>query len=186
MFVAEIVAIMAITAFAVGRQTVLTEVVTRNRFTPAIAYGIVGLVVGGFARPHGAIGYGLLVAGLVLSVVVGVIRGDRTDVWMELDGRIVRQGNAVTVLLFLGAVGAVLALDAISDIAGGSDIAGDAGIGEIIVMIAVMVALQSEIVHRRRQRLALAVQRVPPAVPLVDPVHPAPDPKVTSRKELSP
>lgn len=183
MFVAEIVAIMAITAFAVDRQTVLSEVVTRNRFTPAIAYGIVGILVGGFALPHGAIGYGLLVAGLALSAVIGVIRGYRTDVWMELDGRIVRKGNAVTVLLFLVAVAAMLALDAVADV---TDVAGGAGLGKIVLMIAAMVAIQAEIVHRRRQRLSLAVQRVPPSAPIVRSVHPMPDPKAPSRKELSP
>lgn len=160
MFVVEIVAIVALTAYASYRQTVVTEVATTNRFKLAISYGIVGLVAGGFALPHGAVGYGMLGAGLVLSAVVGLIRGYRTDIWMEPDGRIVRQGNAVTVLLFLGLVAAKLGLGVFSYFAGISD---GAGFGGIVVMIAIMVAFQAEIVHRRGRKLALAVRRVPVA-----------------------
>ena len=158
MFILEIVAIGAMTAYAVYRQTVVSEVATANRFKLAIVYGVVGLVVGGFALPHGAIGYGMLAAGLVLSAVVGVIRGYRTDIWMEPDGRIVSKGNAVTIALFLGLVAVKFAMGALSFAAGVSD---GAGFGEIVVMIAIMVAFQAEIVYRRRRRLALAVQRVP-------------------------
>lgn len=157
MFVLEIVAVGALTALAVYRQTVLSEVATTNRFTPAISYGIAGPVVAGFALPHGAVGYLTTAVGLVLSAVAGVVRGYRTLIWMEPDGRIVRQGTAVTILLFLGPVAAAVAMGVLSYLAGLSD---GPGFGEVVVMIAIMAACESEIVYRRRQKLALAVRRV--------------------------
>ena len=103
----EIVAIVAMTGYAIYKQTVVSVVATSNqRFKLAIIYGIIGLIAGGFALPHGWAGYGLLVGGLALSAAVGVLRGYRTDIWMESDGRIVRKGNLVTILLFVGLVAA--------------------------------------------------------------------------------
>lgn len=147
----EIVAILAMTGYAIYQQTVVSVVATNARFKLAIIYGIVGVVAGGFALPHGFAGYGLLIAGLALSAVVGVLRGYRTEIWMEPDGRIVRKGNLVTILLFVGLVAAKFAMGVLAYFKGIQD---GAGFGEIMVMIAVMVAFQAEIVFRRAQKLA--------------------------------
>ena len=160
MFVIEIIAIVAMTGYAVYRQTVVSEVATRHRFTLAIIYGLVGLIAGGFALPHGVAGYAMLITGLVLSAVIGIVRGYRTDIWMEPGGRIVRKGNAVTILLFLGLVAAKFGIGVLAWFTGVQD---GAGFGEIVLMIAIMVAFQAEIVCRRARRLAVAVQRVPAA-----------------------
>lgn len=154
----EIAAIIAMTGYAIYKQTVVSVVATRGRFKLAIIYGIVGAVVGGFALPHGYTGYGMLIGGLVLSAMVGVLRGNRTHVWMEPDGRIVRKGNVVTILLFLGLVTAKFAIGVVCYFRGIQD---GAGFGEIMVMIAVMVAFQAEIVYRRAQHLAQSVQQTP-------------------------
>jgi hypothetical protein len=150
----EIAVIVAMTGYAIYQQTVVSVVATHNRFKLAIIYGIVG----GFALPHGSAGYGLLLAGLVLSAGIGVLRGYRTDLWMETDGRIVRKGNVLTILLFLGLVAAKFAMGVLAYFKGIQD---GAGSGEIMVMIAIMVGFQAEIVYRRAQRLARSVQRVP-------------------------
>ena len=155
----EIVAIVAMTGYAIYKQTVVSVVATSNqRFKLAIIYGIIGLVAGGFALPHGVAGYGLLVGGLALSAAIGVLRGYRTDIWMEPDGRIVRKGNLVTILLFVGLVAAKFGMGVLAYFKGIQD---GAGFGEIMVMIAVMVAFQAEIVCRRAQKLARSVQRLP-------------------------
>ncbi len=154
----EIAIIVAMTGYAIYKQTVVNTVATHDRYKLAVVYGIVGLVVGGFALPHGWAGYGLLVLGLVLSAGIGVIRGHRTEVWMEPDGRMVSKGNAVTILLFLGLVGAKFAIGVLAYIEGIQD---GAGLGEIMVMIAIMVAFQAQIVYRRAQKLSRSVQRVP-------------------------
>ena len=158
----EIVIIVAMTGYAIYKQTVVSMVATKNRFKLAIIYAVVGLVAGGFALPHGWAGLGLLVLGLVLSAAIGVIRGYRTEVWMEPDGRIVRKGNAVTILLFLGLVAAKFAMGMYAYFQGIQD---GAGFGEIMVMIAIMVAFQAEIVYRRAQKLSDTVQRLPLSAP---------------------
>ena len=167
----EIVAIIAMTGYAIYLQTVVSVVATNARFKLAIIYGLVGLVVGGFALPHGVAGYGLLIAGLVLSAVVGVVRGYRTEIWMEPDGRIVRKGNLVTILLFVGLVAAKFVMGVLAYFEGIQD---GAGFGEIMVMIAIMVAFQAEIVFRRAQKLARSV-------PLPRPTSGEATPQVTAR-----
>ena len=156
------------TGYAIYKQTVVSVVATNNRFKLAIIYGIVGLVAGGFALPHG-VGR-LRTAGrrLALSAVVGVLRGYRTDIWMESDGRIVRKGNAVTILLFVGLVAAKFGMGVLAYFKGIQD---GAGFGEIMVMIAVMVAFQAEIVYRRAQKLARSVQRLPLSTTSVEPTE---------------
>jgi len=53
----EIVAIVAMTGYAIYKQTVVSVVATSNqRFKLAIIYGIIGLIAGGFALPHGFAG----------------------------------------------------------------------------------------------------------------------------------
>lgn len=156
--IVAIVAIVAMTGHAIYKQTVVSTVATSNRFKLAIIYAVVGLVAGGFALPHRYIGYGILVGVFVLSALVGVLRGYRTHVWMESDGRIVRKGNFVTIALFLGLVVAKFAVGVIAYF---REIQDGAGFGEIMVMIAIMVAFQAEIVYRRRQHLAQSVQQAP-------------------------
>ena len=56
----EILAILALVAWSVYRQTRTSQVTTKSRFKMAIIYTIVGLCVGGFDRPSGLIGYGMI------------------------------------------------------------------------------------------------------------------------------
>lgn len=110
---------------------------------------VVGLAVGGFSRPDGTAEWLLLIAGLVLSAVVGLARGRLTRLWVETDatGRhVYSQGTAVTIGLFLGLVAAKFALGTAAYFAGVSD---DGGFGEILFMVAIMVAFQAELVWRR-------------------------------------
>src|SRR3712207_1814469 len=101
----EIVAIIALVGYAIYRQSRRHEIVGSTRFRLAILYGVVGVVVladGGFSRPEGAWEIGLLAVSVLLSVVVGLMRGRLSRVWAGGDGRVYSQGTPLTVGLFLG------------------------------------------------------------------------------------
>ena len=67
----EIVILLAMTGYAVYRQTQRHEVVGARRFKLAIIYGVVGLVVGRLHAPDTVGETLLLVASIGLSVAVG-------------------------------------------------------------------------------------------------------------------
>jgi hypothetical protein len=157
--VLEIVILLALTAYAIVRQTRPHEVVGHNRFTLATIYAIVGVAVGGFSRPDTAGQWLLLLGGLALSVVVGLARGRLTRVVRDADGRVLAQGTATTIGLFVGLVVAKFALGALAYFLHIND---DGGFGEVLVMIAVMVAFQAELVWRRARALD-GPDRVPAA-----------------------
>jgi hypothetical protein len=101
----------------------------------------------------------LLVASLLLSVV-GLARGRLTRVWTEQTAegpRVFSQGTALTIGLFLGLVAVKLGLGTWAYFAGVSD---DSGFGEVLFMIAVMVAFQAEIVWSRARAMGAAAPGV--------------------------
>jgi hypothetical protein len=71
------------------------------------------------------------------------------------DTKVWRQGNAVTVGLFLGLVATKFALGTLAYFWHIDD---GAGFGEVLLMIAIMIAVQAQIIHRR----ALALQPTAP------------------------
>lgn len=154
----EIVALLALVGYAIYRQTRRHEVVGAARFTLAIGYAIAGILIGGFSLPHTPAEVVVLGGGLVLSVVVGLARGRVTRLWAE-DGRVYCQGTALTVGLFLGLVAAKFAIGTACYFLHITD---DGGFGEIMVMIAIMVAFQAELVWRRAQALGARASRKTP------------------------
>lgn len=152
----EIVAILALTGWAVYKQTVVSEVTTTAaRFTMAGIYAVVGLAIGGFDTPSGWAGWAMIVTGLALSFVIGLVRGRYTRMWTA-DGRIWRQGTALTVGLFLGLIATKFALGTLAYLLHIDD---GAGFGEVLLMIAIMIAVQAEIIRRRA--LALPTPTTP-------------------------
>jgi hypothetical protein len=145
-----ILGLLALTAYAIYRQSIRHEVVGDQRFKMAIIYGIVGLVIGGFSRPNGAAEIGLLVASLGLSIVVGIARGELTRVWRGDDGHVYSQGTPLTIGLFIGMVAIKFGLGTWAYF---EDVSDDGGFGEIMLMIALMIAFQAELVWRRSQAL---------------------------------
>jgi hypothetical protein len=149
MSLTEILILVAMIGYAIYRQTQRHEVIGSSRFKLAIIYAVVGLVVGGFSRPDTAAEWGLLAAGLGLSVVVGLTRGRWTRVWADdASGvrRVYSQGTALTVGLFLGMVAVKFGMGTYAYF---NHISDDGGFGEILIMIAVMVAFQAELIWRR-------------------------------------
>lgn len=151
----EVVAILALTAWAVYRQTVVSEVTFGGaRFTMAGIYAAVGLAVGGFDVPSGVAGWTMIAVGLALSLVVGLVRGRCTRLWVE-KGTVWRRGTALTVGLFLGLIAAKIALGTVAALWHVDD---GAGFGEVLIMIAIMIAVQAELVARRARPLRPAEQ----------------------------
>ena len=152
-----ILALLALTGYAIYKQSQRHEVVAQGRFKMAIIYGIVALVVGGFSQPSGAAEWSLLLISIALSVVVGLARGQFTRLWTE-DGpdghHIFAQGTALTIGLFVGMVVIKWGMGAWAYFNNVSD---DGGFGEILLMIAVMVAFQAELVWRRARALGATV-----------------------------
>jgi hypothetical protein len=91
----------------------------------------------------------MLAVGLALSAVVGVARGRLTPMWTEggPDGaRVVSKGTVLTIGLFLGLVAVKFALGTFAYFTGTSD---GGGFSEVLFMIAIMVALQAQIMWHR-------------------------------------
>lgn len=158
---AEIVILLTMSAYAVFRQTQRSEVVGARRFKLAIIYGVVGLAVGGIHLTPNAAQVGLLLLSLALSVVVGFARGRLTRLWVG-DGRVYSQGTPLTVGLFFGLILAKFALGTVAYLTG-VDV--DGGFGDVLLMIAAMVAFQAEIVWRRARPLGARTSTSPATTP---------------------
>ena len=153
----SIIALLALTGYAIYRQSQRHEVAARGRFTMAIIYAVAGLVVGGFSQPESVAEWALLVISIALSVGVGLARGRLTRMWTEdrPDGRhVIAQGTVVTIGLFVAMVAVKFGLGTWAYFNHVSD---DGGFGEILIMIAVMIAFQAELVWRRARALGATV-----------------------------
>jgi hypothetical protein len=153
----SIIALLALTGYAIYRQSQRHEVAARGRFTMAIIYAVAGLVVGGFSQPESVAEWALLVISIALSVGVGLARGRLTRMWTEdrPDGRhVIAQGTVVTIGLFVAMVAVKFGMGTWAYFNHVSD---DGGFGEILIMIAVMIAFQAELVWRRARALGATV-----------------------------
>jgi hypothetical protein len=157
----QILILAALCVFAVYRQSRRSEVIGASRFKLALIYAAVGVVAGGFHAPSDASSWALLLGSFALSAVVGVARGKLTRAWVTEDGKAFSQGTALTIGLFIALVGSKFALGAVEYVGHASTTGG--GFGEVMLVIALMVALQSEIVWRR-VKAASGVRTVTPAV----------------------
>lgn len=141
----ELILILALVGYSIWRQTQKHEVIGNSRFKLAIIYALIGVLIGGFRPPIGFWPIAVLLLSLGLSVLVGWLRGRYAKLWVE-QGRVYSQGTALTVGLFVGLVvlkfiiGTVVYLRGIHE---------DAGLGEIMVMIALMIAFSAEVLWRR-------------------------------------
>ena len=141
----ELILILAVSGFALYKQTRREEVVGAGRFTPAIVYGVVGLALGAYHLPDGTAEVVGIVVSLALGVLVGLLRGRTTRLWTE-GGRVWTQGTALTIGLFVGLFVVKFAFGTVAYLLGDRD---STSLGDIFVMIALMLAVQSEVVWRR-------------------------------------
>lgn len=158
MSVHELVIILVLVGYAIYKQTQRHEVVGGSRFKLAVIYGLIGLLVGGYHLPTTGLQVTFLLASLALSAVVGLARGRYTRVWAEND-RVYAQGTVLTVSLFVGMVVLKFVLGTVAYFNGVSD---SGGFGEILIMIAIMVAFQAELIWRRAAPLGARRQDTDP------------------------
>jgi hypothetical protein len=140
----EPIAIIALIGYALYRQTRVNEVTGRGRFELAAIYTAAG-VLSGVHVAHNRTAYGLLAVGLAASLVTGLLRGRRTRMW-QADGRIYTQGTVVTVGLFLGLVTFKFVLGTFAYL---THTPYESGIGSVLLMVGVMIAVQAELIWRR-------------------------------------
>ncbi len=159
MSIYEFAAILALTGYAVYQQTHRHEVVAARRFKLAITYGVAGLVIGGIQFPHSGVGVTFLAISVALSLLVGQIRGRLTRLWVE-NGAVYSQGTTLTVSLFLALIASKFALGTVAYLLH-ADRTG--GIGEVLLMLAAMLAIQAQLIHGRAQRLVTTAGAVPVA-----------------------
>ncbi|MBB3324923.1 MULTISPECIES: DUF1453 family protein [Atlantibacter] len=145
----QILMLIALTCWSVYKQTIRTEVNGKGRFKMAKIYGIVGLVVGGFYLPTDAIAWATVVLSVGASALVGVMRGNLTRLSIE-GGKVFSQGSALTIGLFLGLVAFKFLLGTWLYF---NHPQPHNGFGEILVLIAIMVAVQAQIVWVRAQKV---------------------------------
>ncbi|WP_313080121.1 hypothetical protein [Atlantibacter sp.] len=145
----QILLLIALTCWSVYKQTIRTEVNGKGRFKMAKIYGIVGLVVGGFYLPTDAIAWATVVLSVGASALVGVMRGNLTRLTVE-EGKVFSQGSALTIGLFLGLVAFKFLLGTWLYF---NHPQPHNGFGEILVLIAIMVAVQAQIVWLRAQKV---------------------------------
>jgi hypothetical protein len=156
----DLIITLALTGYAVYQQTRQHEVVAKSRFKLALIYGIVGIVLGVQAG-HTAAAAGLLAISLLASLAVGFVRGRRTRMWTDDQGRVFSQGTAFTVNLFLALVAFKFAVGTVAYF---GHVAYAGSLGEVLLMIALMVGVQAEIIHRRALRLTGPTSESGPAL----------------------
>jgi hypothetical protein len=145
----ELIIILALTGYAVFQQTRKHEVTGQSRFKLAMIYAIVGLVLGVHVA-HSAGAVALLGVSLLASLLIGYVRGTRSRMWRDTAGRIYSQGTVLTVGLFLGLIAFKFALGTVAYL---THVSYGTGMGEVLLMIGLMVAVQAEITWRRAQAM---------------------------------
>ncbi|WP_141746666.1 hypothetical protein [Streptomyces sp. LUP30] len=113
----------------------ITTVILVSQFSVrpvrSAAYLWVALLIARGCVPPGpsratAAGVAFLVAGTVVSVAAGVLRGRTMPMWRGEDGRLYRKGGRVTLLLWLATVAVKTGLGAIAEAAFGEPFNGNA------------------------------------------------------------
>jgi hypothetical protein len=156
----ELTAVIGLIGYAIYRQTRVNEVTGRGRFKLAMIYTGAGLVSGVHIAPNRT-AYGLLAISLAASLVIGLLRGHCTRMWQN-DGRIFTQGTSVTIGLFVGLVMLKFALGAIAYL---THTPYESGLGSVLVMVGLMLAVQAELIWRRAGALRTAEGSSRPGVP---------------------
>lgn len=140
--------IVVLVGFSLYRQTRRTEITAKSMYKLTTIYGIIGVIMvesDGWKPPIG-IGWAFLAFGIVLSAVLGLIRGAITKVWIEPDGTKMQVGTWVTVSLFLLLI---VVKTALGFWAGYHAVQTGASMGEMLIAIAIMSAIRSAVVVHR-------------------------------------
>ena len=148
----DVVIGVAVLALLIYRQ-LRTRPVSASGLRIGLILGVVGLVETiPFLQKHhaGTAEIAALAGSLLLAVVFGVLRALTVRVWLK-DGTAWMQGNVVTALLWVLALGAHLGYDALLDQHKTTSGLGNA---TIVLYLAVTLAVQRYLVLQRAARLA--------------------------------
>jgi hypothetical protein len=94
----------------------------------------------------------LVVAGVAVSAGFGALRGRLQPVWQDPTGRVLRRGNAWTVVLWLTAIAVHVGVDAL--VARVDPAAASLASGSLLVCLALSLAAQRAVVRARAAGLA--------------------------------
>lgn len=117
--------------------------------------GIGAVEVATYAGPHppGAVTVATIVASLVVAVVLGAARASTVRLWVD-DGRVLRQGTAVTIVLWLVSLGLHLLSD--EELAARGHDAAQLGQLSVLLYLGITLGVQGLLVRRRARTLAPA------------------------------
>jgi hypothetical protein len=145
----EVAVIVALEGFSVYKQTKAREFKTRHRFAVALLYAVVGVALG-FALPHDWTTLAVVLVSLLASVAVGVFGGRHMHLWRRPDGRVFSRGTGLTIGLLVALVAAKLGATALATL---TPLPYHASLGEILLMIGIMLAVENLVVGQRAQAL---------------------------------
>jgi uncharacterized membrane protein YfcA len=160
----EIVAIAALESVAVYKQTKARVFKGRHRLAAAAMYALVGVLLG-VELPRDAAAFGVIAVSVGVSVAVGAFGGRHIRLWRDRGGRVYSRGTALTIALLIGLLGFKLGAGWLAALA---HLRYHSSIGEILLMIGVMLAVENYVVWRRVQRLRARSGTRPQPNTLVD------------------
>jgi hypothetical protein len=149
-----IVAVLVL-GFILWRQLQPRAVREDSPYRLMLVLGVIGVVdLVGFARDHhvNALAWSLLAASVVVGCLLGVLRGETMHIWRR-DGVLMRQGNAVTVVLWVAGLGIHVLADLM--INGVDSSASGIGADAILLYLGLALAAQSFATLNRAQRRAV-------------------------------
>ena len=151
MNVTEIVIGVAVVLLLLARQVQKRSVKEDSRPVIFLVLAVVGLVEAGqFLKSHpvGSEAILLTVASLVLAAVFGVIRAYTMRLWRE-EGQLFRQGNVLTIVLWLVAIGLHIGGDTLIDSS-----AKGLSTTTLLLYLAVSLGVQQVVVRYRAAQLS--------------------------------
>ena len=151
MNVTEIVIGIAVVILLLARQVQKRSVREDSRPLIFLVLAVIGLLEAGqYLKAHPANSEAILlsVASLVLAAVFGVIRAYTVRLWRE-EGQLFRQGNALTVLLWIVAIGIHLGGDMLIDSS-----AKGLSTTTLLLYLAVTLGVQQTVVRYRAGQLS--------------------------------
>lgn len=153
MNVTEIVIGVAVVILLLARQVQKRSVREDSRPLIFLVLAVVGLVEAGqFVKTHpvGSQAVLLAVASLVVAAIFGVIRAYTMRLWRE-SGQLFRQGNVLTIVLWLVAIGIHFGIDALIDSS-----AKGLSTSTLLLYLAVTLGVQQMVVRYRAAQLSRA------------------------------
>ena len=151
------IAIVALIGYSLYRQTRTSRLTRGGRYKMAMIYGIIGVCLG-VNISHDPASLGLTAISLAASAGVGALRAQRTRLWRDDDGRVFTRGTRTTIGLFLALIAFKVALGTFAYFV---HVPYGANVGEVMVMLALMLAVQATIVWRRVEALGWASSAAP-------------------------